>query len=254
MIASTIWRAHAQVAHCAERREKRREEKTIFRLTFPARPSAAADTVSCGLPLSFLSSPSPLSACSLTSPSQKTKPQMRHRRPTQRRQIDSFKRADESRIAAENYLFCTIEPNTASLKCDPRWPHSPRCKTEKVFPRSSNRRHRGTRRGGIQRRRPRQPVPANIAGPTRSLTWCAVSRPERDPRANKVDRSRTSRRSTPSSRCRLPRSRQLARYVNSRAPAATRRRSDSSPCLKRPRSCSTRRGRCACSTCTTRRR
>lgn len=46
---------------------------------------------------------------------------MRHRRPSQCRQIHDLQRAHKSGIAAENYPFCTIEPNVGIVEVpDPR--------------------------------------------------------------------------------------------------------------------------------------
>ena len=46
---------------------------------------------------------------------------MRHRRPAQCRQIDAFNALTRAGIAAENYPFCTIEPNVGVVEVpDPR--------------------------------------------------------------------------------------------------------------------------------------
>jgi ribosome-binding ATPase YchF (GTP1/OBG family) len=46
---------------------------------------------------------------------------LRHRRPAQRRQVHPVQRADRAGIAAENFPFCTIEPNTGIVPVpDPR--------------------------------------------------------------------------------------------------------------------------------------
>ena len=106
---------------------------------------------------------------------------LRHRRPAERRQSTLFNALTRAGIAAENYPFCTIEPNVGRRR-------RPRPAARGSSPRSCSPRTvvpatvefvdiAGLVRGRVQGRGARQPVPrATSARPTRSCTWSAASR------------------------------------------------------------------------------
>ena len=114
-----------------------------------------------------------------------------------------FNALTKAGIAAENYPFCTIEPNVGIVELpDPRLDAAGRDRQARAR-RAGDRRVRRHRRPGGRRqqgRGPGQPVPrATSARPTPSSTWCAASRTTTSSTwPARSTRSPTSRSSRPS--------------------------------------------------------
>ncbi len=166
--------------------------------------------------------------------------QMRHRRASQRRQVDAFQRAHQGRHRRRELSVLHHR-----AQCRDRRSAGPasggaggdRQAREGIAGRGRIRRHRGTGRGGVERRRASATSSSpTSARPTPSRTSCAAS----STRTSFMSRARsipypTSRPSTPSSRSPTSRRwRSSSRNTpRSRAPAATRRRSAWSPRSKK---------------------
>ena len=172
-----------------------------------------------------------------------------------------FNALTKAGIAAENYPFCTIEPNVGIVEVpDPRL-------AKLAADRQAAEGHPGHRRVRRHRRPGRRRVEGRRASatsssptsarPTPSSTWCAASstRTWCTSPARSI-RSPTSRPSTPSWRWPIwPRWKSSSRSTRkSPRPAATRKRNVWSRCWRRCRPRSTRASRRARSICTPKRR
>ena len=112
-------------------------------------------------------------------------PQMRHRRSAQCGQVHAVQRADAGRrYAADNYPFCTIEPNVGDVEVPTRDLRNCR---KSPAPRECFRRRltfvdiAGLVRGASKGEGLGNQFLATIRKPTRSLTWCAVSTTKMSP-------------------------------------------------------------------------
>ena len=164
---------------------------------------------------------------------------MRHRRPAQRRQIDAFNALTKAGIAAENYPFCTIEPNVGhrrSAGSAARQAGGAGKAGKNRSGRRRVRRHRGTGRRRVEGRRPRQPVPGDHPRDRRDRARRALLRGRQ--RGARRGQSRSGRRHRDdqhracAGRTSRPSSGSSPATARPPAPAATRRRSAWSPCSR----------------------
>jgi ribosome-binding ATPase YchF (GTP1/OBG family) len=110
---------------------------------------------------------------------------MRHRRPAQRRQVHAVQCLTKAGIAAENYPFCTIEPNVGVVEVpDPRLAKLAEIvKPERILPAIVEFVDiAGLVAGASKGEGLGNQFLANIRETDAIVTWCAASRTQRDPR------------------------------------------------------------------------